>query len=167
MLEIPEGVYKREDGRWCKPCPSCREEQDYLRKNYAIQSFNLGKTCRKCSNRKTDNCHRGYVGFVRTSWFTKSSTQAEIRKLEFSITIEDVNQLYIDQNKTCALSGLEIGWAEVGQDHTASIDRIDSTKGYTLRNIQLVHKDINMMKQQYSNQYFIEMCTMVANKVKW
>ena len=64
--------------------------------------------------------------------------------------------LYIDQNKTCALSGLEIGWAEVGQDHTASIDRIDSTKGYTLRNIQLVHKDINMMKQQYTNQYFID-----------
>ena len=163
ILEVPESVYKRGDGRWCKPCPSCNEEQDYLRKNYAIQSFNLGKTCKKCSNRKTDNCHRGYTGFVRTSWFTKFSTHAEIRKLEFSITIEDVNQLYLAQNKKCGLSGLDIGWAEVGQSHTASIDRIDSTKGYTLENIQLVHKDINMMKQQYDNDYFIKMCALVAN----
>lgn len=162
-LELPESVYQREDGRWCKPCPGCGEEQDYLRRNYAIQSFNLGKTCKKCSNRKTDNCHRGYVGFVRSSWFGKAKTQAEIRELEFSIIAEDINNLYLQQNKKCALSGLEIGWAEVGQGHTASIDRIDSSKGYTLENIQLVHKDINMMKQQYDNQYFIQMCNLVSN----
>jgi hypothetical protein len=166
ILEVPESVYKREDGRWCKPCPSCKEEQDYLRKNYAIQSFNLGKTCKKCSNSKTDNCHRGYTGFVRTSWFNQKIAQGALRGWEASITAEDINQLYLAQNKKCALSGLDIGWAEVGQNHTASIDRIDSTKGYTLENIQLVHKDINMMKQQYDNDHFIKMCALVACKFK-
>ena len=45
---------------------------------------------------------------------------------------------------------------------TASLDRIDSKLGYELNNIQWVHKDINMMKQAYTNNYFIEHCKLVA-----
>jgi hypothetical protein len=163
-LELPKEVYKREDGRWCKPCPSCGELQSYLRRNYAIESYKLQKVCKKCSNRKTENCHRGFVGHIRVSWFNKFKTQAELRNHTFAITIEDVLKLYTMQQHKCSLSGMPIGWASVGNDHSASIDRIDSTKGYTVNNIQLVHKDINMMKQQFSNDYFILMCMAVADE---
>ena len=50
---------------------------------------------------------------------------------------------------------------------TASLDRIDSKKAYTVDNIQWVHKDINMLKNKYDQEYFIHMCTLVANKTKW
>ena len=46
---------------------------------------------------------------------------------------------------------------------TASLDRIDSKKGYIKGNLQWVHKDLNIMKNSYPNQYFIEMCKKVAN----
>jgi hypothetical protein len=160
-------VTKGPDGRWYKPCPECNQIQSYLRKNYAELSAKLNKTCKSCSNKKTENSNRGYYEDIRISWFKKFETQAALREIKFEITIEDVWNKYILQDKMCALSGLKIGWELVGTIHTASIDRIDSTIGYKLNNIQLVHKDINMMKQQFSQEKFVEFCKLVADKVKW
>ena len=160
-------VQLRDDGRWVKPCPECKEPQDYLRKNYAVLSESLNKVCKKCSNRKTENSHRGMYNQIRLSWFYKNKTSAETRGIVFNLTIEDVWFMYTVQEGKCALSGLPIGWAEVGSLHTASIDRIDSSKGYLKENVQLLHKDVNMMKQSFSQEYFIEMCSSIADKVKW
>lgn len=160
-------VRRRADGRWCKPCPSCGEEQDYLRRAYAAASFALGKQCRRCSNQATKNCHRGFFGPVRASWIKKCKVGAESRGIEWSVDASEIAAIYERQGGRCALSGWEIGWAGVGQQHTASLDRIDSSGGYTVGNVQLLHKDINMMKQSFSQGRFVEACVAVAAKVKW
>ena len=36
------------------------------------------------------------------------------------------------------------------------------SEGYLKGNVQLVHKDINFMKQQFDQDYFINMCKAVA-----
>ena len=160
-------VTKGKDGRWYKSCPSCGELQSYLRKNYAEESERLQKECKSCSNKRTENCSRGFYKDIRLSWFNKFESSAELRNLSFTLTPEYLWLLFEEQDYRCALTGWPIGWAEVGSNHTASIDRIDSDKGYVVGNVQLVHKDVNMAKQQYSQEYFIEMCEAVANKVKW
>ena len=38
------------------------------------------------------------------------------------------------------------------------------SKGYHLNNIQWVHKDINFMKGNLNNEYFIELCKKVAQE---
>jgi hypothetical protein len=53
-----------------------------------------------------------------------------------------------------------------GSTGTASLDRIDSSKGYEEGNIQWVHKHINFMKRTYSQEYFIDMCKKVADNNK-
>ncbi len=163
-LELPNQVYQRQDGRWCKPCSSCGIEQDYLRRNYAILSFLGGKECKACSNKKTENCHRGMFNAIRISWFKKCKIGAETRGIEWSLNIEDVWQLYVQQGGVCHLSGIPIVWASVGQIHTASLDRIDSSKGYVIGNVQLLHKDVNMMKQAFSQEHFIAICSAIADK---
>ena len=164
-LELPKEVFQREDGRWCKPCPECGKMQDYLRRNYAIESFRLHKTCKKCSNKKTENCHRGFVGEVRISHFNKFKTAARTRGLEFSITPEYIQNLWEKSNKKCALSGIPIDWKGVPiNEINASLDRIDSSKGYIEGNVQVIHKHINMMKQSYNNDYFIQLCMAVADE---
>ncbi len=45
---------------------------------------------------------------------------------------------------------------------SASIDRIDSSKEYTIDNVQLVHKDVNLMKNHFNQDYFINMCKMIS-----
>ena len=160
---IPDGIWKVED-RYYKPCSECGEVQSYLRLSYAKDSLRLNKSCIKCSNRKTENCHRGHYKEVPITWFKKIGLSAEVRKLEFSITINDVYDLYLKQDKKCALTDLDLYWEKVGNKHIVSIDRIDSKIGYILGNIQLVHKDLNFMKQQYSQDYFMNMCELVAIK---
>ena len=162
-------IYKRADGRWCKPCPSCGVEQDYLRRNYAAYSLSLGKECKTCSNRKTENSGRGVYNGVRLSWVHKCKVGAETRGIVWTLSVEDIWQVYVNQDGVCNLSGIPIGWATVGQTHTASLDRIDSKKGYTLDNIQLVHKSVNMARGTMSVEEFIAMCNAVTDrdKVKW
>jgi hypothetical protein len=150
------------DGRWVKPCPSCGQPQSYLRRNYAEHSLRLGKECKSCSNRRTENSHRGFFQRIRISWFTKARISAETRGIVFDLSIKDVWALYIEQNRCCALTGLPIGWASVGACHTASIDRIDPSLPYRIGNIQLLHKDVNMMKQSFSQAEFVTLCSLVA-----
>ena len=46
---------------------------------------------------------------------------------------------------------------------TASLDRIDNTKGYTQDNVQWVHKDINRIKSDLSQEYFLTLCKTVVD----
>lgn len=159
-------VIKLTDGRFAKNCPQCGEQQTYLRHNYAKESLRLGKLCKGCSNKIMNNTHSGFYRDIRISWIKKCKVCAETRGLEWSLSEEFIWQTYLAQEKKCALSGLPIGWSKHGQIHTASIDRIDSDIGYVVDNIQLVHKDINFMKQAFPQTYFIEMCKRVAEENK-
>ena len=167
-IKLPKEVYKK-NKRWCKKCHSCGVEQSYLRRNYAYYSFVLKKECKQCSsNNINKNGVKIYKG-IRVSWFNKFKTNAELRGLDWDITIDDLVNLYKKQKGKCALTGWYIYFPENGhpQKTNASIDRIDSSLGYTLENIQLVEKKVNMMKQQYSQEEFISVCVAVADKIKW
>ena len=79
---------------------------------------------------------------------------------ELTLTIEEAWDLFLKQDRKCALSGIELTFPSKWKDKswTASLDRIDSSKGYILENVQWVHKDVNIMKNKFDNQYFINMC---------
>jgi hypothetical protein len=60
---------------------------------------------------------------------------------------------------------LPLSFGNKAKDHknrTASLDRIDSSKGYTKNNIQWIYKPINSMKRDYTQERFIELCKLVA-----
>ena len=163
MIEI----FKGPDNRWYKPCSECGEMQSYLRKNYAEESLRLNKTCKKCSNRKTENSHRGWHRGIRISWFNKYKLQAELRNYDFTITLDYVADLMEKQSFKCALTKIDIHFPDFGHPSKknsipASIDRIDSSKGYIPGNVQIILKKVNMMKQQYTQEEFIEVCKLVA-----
>lgn len=116
--------------------------------------------------------HLGVGNFTKTvySYFKRN---AKRRGLDWdeSLTIEFLYKLLIKQNRKCALSGLDIDLTEDRIDSninfkkmTASLDRIDSSKGYKVNNVQWVHKDINKMKNNYSEDYFKKLCKLVANQ---
>lgn len=75
---------------------------------------------------------------------------------------KDIYEIWIIQNKKCALSGMNIQFHNNIKLSTASVDRIDSSGDYTRDNIQIVHKDINLSKRIYSDDYYIHLCKHVA-----
>lgn len=65
--------------------------------------------------------------------------------------------LFVNQKQLCALSHLPLEMKS-----TASLDRIDNARGYIKGNVQWVHKDINFMKQDLSQEEFIEYCQLIS-----
>jgi hypothetical protein len=138
--------------------------QTYLRKWYAEASLKEGKECKKCANSKPENnSHKGYYcGVLRKSFAHKYKANAALRGIEWGVTFDYLAQLLIDQDFKCALTGWDIEALDVNS--SASLDRIDSSLGYVEGNLQWVTSKVNMMKQQYTQQEFIEVCLAVADK---
>jgi hypothetical protein len=125
----------------------------------------LTKSC-GCMHWQEKDKHPNWKGYgeIGMSIFSKLKREAEIRSLEFNITIEYLWDLFLHQNRKCALSGVDIHFGDGNsqRNRTCSLDRIDPSTGYIESNIQWVHKHINMMKQSYSQDYFIKLCKAVA-----
>lgn len=127
--------------------------------------------CRKCSEHK--NKER-----INTRIWSRIKYSAKKRNLEFNLgeTSEAKKYLYdlfLEQEGKCALSGVPIYFANTIEDDkhgvtTASLDRIDSGKGYIRDNIQWVHKDVNLMKLDHPVDEFLNWCNLVVsyNKVE-
>jgi len=89
---------------------------------------------------------------------------------EFSVTIDYLWDLFLQQNRKCAISGLDLTFDPYGTGKkyketnkvTASLDRIDSSKGYVMGNVQWVHKHINIMKNDLSMDKFLEYCRIIS-----
>lgn len=103
-------------------------------------------------------CHR-FKGYKEISGvhFSRIKRQAKSRNKSFNVTLPQIWDLFISQNRKCALSGVELfaDMNPMNKESTASLDRIDSSKGYTLDNIQWVHKDINRCKWHFSENDFL------------
>lgn len=108
---------------------------------------------------------KGYEG-ISKSYYSSIKRNARIRNLEFSVSIEYLWELFLKQNRKCALSGIELYPPEKFTDtksYNASIDRIDSKKGYIEGNLQWVLKEINVMKMNMSDEKFIDLCNKISD----
>jgi DNA-directed RNA polymerase subunit RPC12/RpoP len=129
--------------------------------------------CRYCSYKKVREKVFKRIGYKNIPMYRWSSIKrgAAQRGLVFDITIEQAWDLLIKQEKKCALSGVEIeisdGKPNTRWIGTASLDRIDSSKGYVEGNVQWVHKTINRIKVDLNEEEFINWCKLVVqNKDK-
>lgn len=86
------------------------------------------------------------------------------KKRRLTISLNDLVNLWDKQEGRCALSGIELTHTQnSGKSITnASIDRIDSTKGYELDNIQLVCAIVNVMKNNFNQNEFLNFCRKVV-----
>jgi len=100
---------------------------------------------------------------ISHAYFFRTQCNAKRRKLEFSITIEETFEIFKNQNRLCRISGMPISLGQNMRTMTASLDRIDSSKGYIKGNVQWLHKDINRLKSNWNQKVFIELCKKVAN----
>lgn len=177
MKKIPDETYLGQKfGRWtvldvirngprdtrakfvCK-C-ACGSVKEVLIDN-AVSGKSTG--CRKCSGMAgSKNPRWGGTKNVPFSFFSIMKKSASARDYDVDVTIDDIQELWDSSSGCCALSGVPITLSTKKMGCTASIDRIDSSRGYTKDNIQFVHKHVNLMKNHFDQAYFIEMCRKIA-----
>ena len=79
------------------------------------------------------------------------------RDKEINITLDYLKEVWEKQHGICPYSGISLILPEDGNLNSinftqrASLDRIDSSKGYIIGNIQFVSTPINLMKQEMSD----------------
>ncbi len=113
-----------------------------------------------CTKRPKYSTRFTGIGELYRSHWTKIIEGATSRKLDFTITMEYAWELFLKQNGKCALSGEPIVLGRYGVK-TASLDRIDSKRGYVEGNVQWVHKTVNVSKWSMNNEEYIELCRKI------
>jgi len=124
--------------------------------------------CGAHPNQSTNANWKGY-GEIPFDFYTTTKRNAESINIKFEVSIEYLWSLFLSQDRKCNLSGLPIQFGRINKDKkntTASINRIDSLKGYVEGNVQWVHKKINIMKNVYSQKEFIDLCKQVIKHTK-
>ena len=119
------------------------------------------RSCRKCYCRSQKR-------IVNKTYWHNTKGSAKKRNLEFDITLEYITDLLINQDFKCALSGVEIKLANTTVEQkqgkgTASLDRKDSSKGYIKGNVQWVHKKVNIIKWDMTQDEFVGWCEKIVN----
>ena len=188
LWEVVDSYTEENRGMMIIRCPDC----GYQYKIRATQYRNT-RSCRRCrfviQNKGNLGKHRG-VGELSKTYYNYYKNNAKRRSVSFTVSIKELWRIALSQDMTCALSGLPIKFPTMrninGQAHfgdltfnekqyvrvgsgnllAASVDRIDSEKGYRKGNVQWVNKSINVMKNGFSQEEFIYYCHQVAKHNK-
>lgn len=157
VLKLDDSNMDRRYVRWICRC-ECGSEASLI-SNTLIHT----KTT-KCLNCKYKEFPFGE--FPSALW-SQIKCGAKSRKLDFNLTKEYLLTLFKKQGGKCSLSGRDIVLGNRKSKHsykecTASLDRIDSSKGYIEGNVQWIHKDYQPMKWNYSQERFFELCETVT-----
>lgn len=140
-----------------------------LAKSWGYDVHSSRMTRKKKKSYITRRKHQHLYGSIMSSLIEGSRRRG--RAIKVDITLDDIWDKFMEQNGKCALSGVDITFPRTDKDrksklHRASVDRIDSSKDYTKDNIQIVLKELNVMKLNHSQEKFIELCNLVSEYQK-
>lgn len=152
-------------------CKVCSNKEKYL------NNIKLNKM----HSKDFSPSHQG-IGDLSKMLFNHYKYSAKRRNIVFDISLDYAWNIFNKQNNKCALSGKKIilrpedktipitniknGNRNINYNiFNASLDRIDSSKGYIEGNIQWLDKKVNIMKNILNNKEFIQFCNNVVKHV--
>jgi len=147
---------------------SCGQEVELTR--WKIITKHTGSCgCRKTRSGADNPSWKGHEEISSKFW-SNNSARAKKKGMDFTLSIEEAWGIFQEQGARCALSGLPLvmvdQWDRKTRKYTgtrtASLDRIDNTRGYVAGNVHWVHKNINRMKSDFGVAEFIRLCQCVA-----
>ena len=123
--------------RRCKECTNTYYKEKYLKKieedsfKVCIDSIYMACKCRAKKSNMFFDISKDYLKYL-------------IEKQNWKCAISGIKMTHYRNNKRCYTN--------------LSVDRIDSNKGYTKDNIQIVCWIVNMMKSDMNMKYFLYIC---------
>jgi hypothetical protein len=165
----------------CGQCGASKSVSEFHKDK--TKKFGVGNTCKVCAKsiskdyyyKNSEHIKRRVTCYSESyvprynreidSRLKNLCTKAKGRTKEFSLVDQDVLDLWEKQNGQCAYTKLPL-LATANQFNTVSLDRVDSSKGYVVGNVQLVCAAINKMKQEYTEELFVLLSHLVTQNNK-
>lgn len=152
-------------------CSSCKKELLLNKENFHLAANSITgfrNKCKECIKKDRISFDR-IVNKDSLDYFLKevlssARCRAVKKKLEFNISLEYLKSLWNKQRGKCSITGLDMTHIILnGKMRTSlSIDRIDSNKGYTVDNVQLVCIVANMMKNNMTLNELKYFCNLIV-----
>lgn len=163
LQAIDHSYTKNKVSYWKFTCLLCNNEHVAR-----LQDVRRGKT-KSCGCQKNKGLSNGqWKGYLEISGRTIShyKENAIKRNIPFEVDLEYLWKIYVDQNKKCPYTGIDLFLECKNSDSrtpsNASLDRTDSKLGYIEGNVNWVYKPINIFKGVFSHEEFISLCKLVA-----
>lgn len=151
----PRGIYT-----WRCKC-SCDKER--LVRGYHL-TLKKVRSC-GCQTRQTTNIKYHSHEFIGGWMWSAARTRARRSNIPFNITTKDMWEAAVKQDMKCALTGVPLVFviSKTGaKSGNASLDRIDSSLGYEVGNIQWTTKWSNFAKTNLTTDQFVDNCILVV-----
>jgi hypothetical protein len=169
---------RQKDGKQkaCKDCQGKRNKE-YTQENIQYfrdkskQRYKKSENSARYQKYKESNLARraqysaSVDGRIYSLWYA-AKTRAVKKGLEFTITREEILERFFSQDGCCILSGVKFDLSHHGgfSPYTMSIDRIDSTKGYTQENIRLICTALNLAFNSFGEQILVDLFAKITNQ---
>lgn len=148
---------------WTVTCIHCGKEFESQAQHIVNSKYGC-KTCKNDLMSAKNSVHWKGGEYVPAYFVSKikSATVRRSRTLTFDLSFEYLDNLWISQQGRCAYTNEQLWFGRSKLSGNASLDRIDSAFGYIEENVQFVHKDVNIMKWDLSNDRFLEICKKIT-----
>lgn len=147
-----------------KYCPSCELTKDSGCFNKdSTRIGGLACYCKECNsliNKQKYLENSQNHAWKLTRMLKASKTRAVSKGLEHTLTFEELVSLYPVDNQ-CPILGLTLSWG-MPKSNSPSLDRIDSSKGYTVDNCQIISNRANTIKHDAT----VEELELLVNYLK-
>ena len=163
-----DGCREKRSTATTKECSDCKKvlpKSDYYanKDHYDL----LAVCCKVCSKKRRK---------VIIEMISGAKKRAKKKGISFNLTGEFLKELNTKQQGKCVYTGLSLDWDYCSQGehryikgqnaYRASLDRIDSSKGYTQDNVQLVVYIVNMIKNAFTEKEFLENCLLIVENAR-
>lgn len=169
-----------ENGIVLRKCRCCRKIKELNEINFLKRNTENGwrGRCRVCHNKNIRiNQEMNPTELERSRrWREKASKEFPLKFLlkscksnskrynnrEFTITLDDLDNQWNKQKGICYYTNKPMLY-QLGNIDSVSIDRKDSSIGYTKENIVLCKKKVNIMKNDATIKDLLQFCTDILN----
>ena len=159
IVKPTEGV------KYCKNCEKSLSVTEFNADKYS--STGLQTICKTCQNYRQSITYSKFEPFINRL-LKDARKRSKKKNFTFNLTKEQIIELYNKQNGLCALTSIKMTHNAINDrqendshilnPYNISIDRIDSSLGYIINNVQLVCALVNNIKFTMKSGELLRFC---------
>lgn len=163
----------KNDQLYCTGCSQYKNIDEFGNYQHAQNRNGKNHLCKTCQNdwlkryyTELNNDPERALNKIFKTRLLAAKKRANKKGLDFDIDLDFMYYLWNKQKGLCNISKLPMTFyfKNNHRKYNLSVDRIDSTRGYTKDNVQLVCDVVNRMKLDLSMKEFVTLCKTIYDE---
>ena len=152
--------------RYCPCCQTVKEEIYFYKSKYTSHGLDIYcKECKSIKNKPGSKRFQQSIFGIATHLRNKAKQRAKEKGLLFDLSRDFI--LKALENGVCQVTNIPFNTEIRRGAHFPSVDRIDSTRGYTEDNVQIVIWMYNAAKGTFTHRDVVNFAKAILQEKEW